>query len=1647
MNKNRLCVLIAVGFACLGICSAYAQQEPNLETGLRPYGSYQGGDIDSINLSNGNVTIKTGLWGVPQRGGKLNMEYFLVYNGKGYFMDTSCDPNSSCTNFWNIGSNSALTYPGDLSFNIVLSQMVNLNMSTVVLGYNNGVPSVVDYLYSVTSPDGAKHQIGNFPHAAFAVGSSTNGPSGRAIDGSGWFISAGVGMFDRNGVQHWPLGNSAGFFVKDPNGNQMGPWNPTQDTFTDTMGRTLPAVSSKSGVQTTDLSGCAGSYPTDSAWIMSLPGLGSGTANFKLCFANIPVLTNFRVAAPEFATHYGGATNGNFPSGFLQSVVLPDGTAWVYDHTSRDPGDPTNINYGDLTKITFPTGGTLSYVWSNVGFPSCATPAATPVSRAVTSRTLDAHDGAGPRKWTYSYLVSGVRQPLVTTVVDPLGNRTVHTFTDFALAQDGACGSYYETQIQYFDSSNNILKTVTTDYTPVIAASGLAPLPSPVLPIRTTTTLRTGQVTKTELSYSGAFIGQGIAGGPTSTVQMGQLSDKYEYDFGPSAPGPLLRHTHTDYVQSDFNSSNSANLLDLPTDQVVYDGAGNRAAETDYAYDESVYLTSANISTQHGTPPAGVRGNLTTVRKWSNTGGPIVGHANWYDSGEVYQQIDPLGYTTTHSYDSAYVGAYSTKTCNALSQCVSGTYDFNTGLLTSLTNVNATTQASGNTPGDSAHTTTYSYDSMARLTSATAPPDPGNGGAAAQTTFAFSSPGTFPFNVQKQTSVTNSLTDSATAYFDGLGRAYQSQHVLSNGTAIVNTTFDGVGHVASVTNPFFYTTELTYGVTSSQYDTLGRITQVTKQDNSSSTVSYSDNCTTATDEVGKQRKSCSDALGRLTGVWEDPAGLNYETDYQYDTLGNLLRVDQKGSAPGASAQWRTRTFTYDSLSRLLTATNPESGTIYYFYDPNGNLLQKVMPSPNQTGSAQHTVSYCYDPLNRVNGKAYSWQNCQNGQLPAGTAVVSYAYDQGANAIGKLSSFTDQAGSGSYSYDVLGRIASEQRIINGVTKNLSYSYNLNGSVKTVTYPSGATITYTPDSAGRILSAVDTSNNINYVTGAKYGPAGPLTDSVYGQSTSFTGIVNSFSFNSRLQPATMWSSSPVRTLMYLVYDFHVNNGDNGNVFGITNYRDQTRSQTFTYDTLNRLTSAQNAGTDCTQTVIGGKTKYWGNSYGYDAWGNLLTKTQTKCSPENLILISNAQNRADNGLPAGQNYNYDAAGNMTADPTDLVTATYDAENRIATVTKNSATTTYTYDDDGNRVKKANGSTGTLYWYMTPGIVGESDLSGNLKTEYVFFDGERVARRDFPAGNVSYYFSDHLKTASVVTDASGTILDESDYYPWGGELQFTNNLNNHYKFTGQERDSESSLDYFGARYYSNGLGKWVTPDAPFADQHLGDPQSWNLYAYVRNNPVSLVDHTGHGAVSAEVKKALKILEKKVFAAARKEAVRLAWKQERELVLHGKGTRNWTKAQIKELIEKGTVKGFQGHHINNVADHDLKMAKNPNNIKFVEGLEGNLEEHGGDFHNKTTGGLIDRLEKLSGSALLTFFTVYEEKSAEYQKPENCLFCADPNAWWFASWNMANNAAEDNALLEALDAAFQKAEEERKQAEEEKKKANCGRMDQPACTN
>lgn len=204
----------------------------------------------------------------------------------------------------------------------------------------------------------------------------------------------------------------------------------------------------------------------------------------------------------------------------------------------------------------------------------------------------------------------------------------------------------------------------------------------------------------------------------------------------------------------------------------------------------------------------------------------------------------------------------------------------------------------------------------------------------------------------------------------------------------------------------------------------------------------------------------------------------------------------------------------------------------------------------------------------------------------------------------------------------------------------------------------------------------------------------------------------------------------------------------------------------------------------------------------------------------------------------FGYDAAGNTTTD--GINSYVYNAENQIAIA----AGVSYTYDGDGNRVKK---SSGRLYWYGAMGIMAESDSTGTLTAEYTFFDGMRIARRDYPSGAIHYYFSDRLKSTSVVTTSAGLVEEESDYRPWGEEKTITHTLaDQHYKFNGKERDTETGFDEFGARLYSSAWSRWLTPDwsadaTPVPYAQMDNPQSLNLYQYALSNPATLPDFDGH--------------------------------------------------------------------------------------------------------------------------------------------------------------------------------------------------------------
>jgi RHS repeat-associated protein len=572
--------------------------------------------------------------------------------------------------------------------------------------------------------------------------------------------------------------------------------------------------------------------------------------------------------------------------------------------------------------------------------------------------------------------------------------------------------------------------------------------------------------------------------------------------------------------------------------------------------------------------------------------------------------------------------------------------------------------------------------------------------------------------------------------------------------------------------------------------------------------------------------------------------VNFQTTYTYDVLDDLASVIQGTS--------HNRTFVYDSLKRLTSSQNPETGTtpVLYTYDANGNVVTKT--DARGTIINYSPTSNPIDQLNRVTSKTYS----------DGTPTVVYYYDGNApsacslggftytNAIGRRTAMCDADGSEFWSYDPMGREKVEQRTTNSITKTTSYLYDFNGDLATLTYPSGRVMTYTTDSAGRPSEAQDIPNNIFYMQGTCsnginslgvcYAPQSAIASANIGPTGGSTWLKAAMTYNDRLQPNEIQYLNQAGNLMLLQYSFvDASSHNNGNVMAITNLVDDTRSQQFTYDQLNRLLTA-----DTTSTYSTSPSHCWGEAYVYDnstntpgEFGNLTninvpSTAYNGCTIESsLSLVANAANQITT-------FSYDASGNTLNDTHNSYT--WYAESEL----KTAAGVTYTYDGDGNRLQKSNGK---IYWYGAgTEVLDESDASGNITDEYVYFGGTRVSHRVASTNALYFYGADMLGTSRTIFTSAGVLCYDADFYPFGGERAYTNTCTQNYKFEGKERDTETNNDDFGARYYSSAFGRWTSPDwsaipEPVPYANLANPQTLNLYGIARDNPETFAELDGH--------------------------------------------------------------------------------------------------------------------------------------------------------------------------------------------------------------
>ncbi len=252
-----------------------------------------------------------------------------------------------------------------------------------------------------------------------------------------------------------------------------------------------------------------------------------------------------------------------------------------------------------------------------------------------------------------------------------------------------------------------------------------------------------------------------------------------------------------------------------------------------------------------------------------------------------------------------------------------------------------------------------------------------------------------------------------------------------------------------------------------------------------------------------------------------------------------------------------------------------------------------------------------------------------------------------------------------------------------------------------------------------------------------------------------------------------------------------------------------------------------------VVGGTGGLYNESYTYDATtGNLSSKAGVSYGYQD-----SSHFHAVTHLDSVQKYWYDANGNMTernvgSDSYELI---YDADNRLVAVEKNQTTVgEYTYDGDGNRVKSVAG--GVTTYYIGNTYEWRVETSGSTGVEYYYAGSQRVAMR--VGTTLSYLFGDHLGSTSITTDASGSLSGELRYLPFG-ETRYSNGQTpTSFRYTGQREEAEVGLYFYGARWYDPYLNRWIQPDSIVPDPY--NPQDFDRYSYVRNNPVRYSDPSG---------------------------------------------------------------------------------------------------------------------------------------------------------------------------------------------------------------
>jgi RHS repeat-associated protein len=1397
---------------------------PQAVTGVQPFNSYGGGPFDTVNLGNLNVHFSIPIFHKAGRG--IPFAYDLTHESTIWTPVTS-----GSTKVWQPAQNWGWSTPWAGTTGYV----TYLTTTSYCYG-SNGFPDdaiATTSNWQYVDRGGVVHhftggQIFFGDHVPACTGTSVNSFTSQATDGSGLTLN---------------VPNSAdtagNLYVQDPSGNFFyPPVNPTNNTqqqatqgpdhngnkitlnssngqITDTLGQLALTITGTNPVLYT--------YPT--------PG-GSGSAPIKLNYATYNVKTNFGCSGVSEYT----ATNVSLVS----SIALPDGTSYSFGYEPT-PGF-SGYYTGRIKSLTLPTGGTIlyGYTGSNNGI-ICADGSTAGLTRTLTPGG----------QWTYTRTdISGKHwQTKVTTPSDPqnggtppAGNDTIIDLQNDATTTNPT-HSFYETNrvaYQGTQAGNNILLTTTTCWNFNTANCTTTAVSSPISQKVVTLQYPGGGLqSKSLIQYSGSLI--------TETDQ---------YSYGSGAPGGLVRKTTIQYGSWNGGSCSvlGNNISNMPCQVTIIDGGtpANTLSQTRYTYDESA--VQATTGTPQHDAVSSSRGNLTTASTLVSGSTYLAKHFSYYDTGNVYQATDLNGAITTYNYPD------TTSTCgngfpttvtlpiSGLSSLASTTWSCVGGVATQANDLNGNAAiisysdpffwrpASAQDPAGAI--TTFTYNPYNSGTQTLASVDGrmlfnGNSSVVEQLT-TVNQFGKSIYSQQRE-GPSSASWDSTQVLYDNFLRPYQSTMpcVTSSGTgcsgaATTTSTFDALGRVLQTTDGGGGFVRNTY----TQNDVLVEVGPAPSGENT------------------KQKQMEYDALGRLTSVCEktnltgygvcsqqtsSPNG--YFTQYAFSVVSGSPTTTVTQNAQGSPIQ--TRVYTYDLLGRLISEQNPENGTTTYTYDSdsagtcsgtyNGDLIKLVDAKGN-------TVCYQYDALHRIAQITYPSSGPDAANTPAKTYVYDSATFNGtsmSNPKGRLvEAYTVLSGTKKsdefFSYSSRGELTDTWECTphsgtNGCASVSNYyqvtaAFWENGALKTLSSSISAipTQSYGVDGMGRTAS-VSASSGQN-----------PVTSTSYNLSTFSIGVTlgSGDSDTFYLDPNTGRQTK---------YVFNINgssdtgqtnwnpNGSLGN-FQITDNipgTSDTQTCSYVHDDLARISSVN---------CVNGTTNKWNQAFTYDAFGN-ITKTSSGPGISFQPNYDHSKNWITS-LPGPITTNTDANGQVTYD--GVHNYTWDAEGKMFSVD----TTTLVHDALGRMVEKA---VGTTYTQIVYGPAGNKFATMNGQTLLkAFIPLPSGGKAVYTSSGLAYYrHPDHLGSSRLATTPSRTLYSSTAYAPYGEP--YTQAGTTDLSFTGQDQDTVSGIHDFLLREFMPVPGRWLSPDpAGLGAVDSSNPQSWNRYAYVLNNPMAMIDMLG---------------------------------------------------------------------------------------------------------------------------------------------------------------------------------------------------------------